>query len=72
MILDDIRRCFISDCAMSWSLLALCILWSGVMDWSLGLEPWSGVLEWILGVELWSEMLERKINIYSGGKIGLF
>ena len=51
---------------------ALCILWSGVMDWSLGLEPLSGVLEWILGVELWSEMLERKRNIYSGGKIGLF
>ena len=24
---------------------ALCILWSGVMDLSLGLEPWSGVLE---------------------------
>ena len=42
------------------------------MDWSLGLEPWSGVLEWILGVEFWSEMLERKRNIYSGGKIGLF
>ena len=41
------------------------------MDWSLGLEPWSGVLEWILGVEPWSEMLERKINIYSGGRISL-
>ena len=51
---------------------ALCILWSGVMDWSLGLEPWSGALEWILGVKLRSEMLERKRNIYSGGKIGLF
>ena len=31
---------------------ALCILWSGVMEWSLGLEPWSGVLQGILGVEL--------------------
>ena len=51
--------------------MALCILWSGVMDWSLGLEPWSRVFEWILGVELWSEMLERKKNIYSGGQIGL-
>ena len=51
--------------------LALCIVWSGVMDWSLGLEPWSGVFEWILGVELWSEMLERDRNIYSGGKVGL-
>ena len=50
---------------------ALYILWSVVMDWSLGLEPWSGILEWILGVELWSEMLECKRNIYSGGKIGL-
>ena len=40
--------------------------------WSLGLEPWSGALEWIIGVELRSEMLERKRNIYSGGKIGLF
>ena len=27
---------------------ALCNLWSGVLEWSLGLEPWSGVLEWIL------------------------
>ena len=35
---------------------ALCILWSGVMDWSLGLELWSGVLGWILGVEPWSEI----------------
>ena len=43
--------------------MALCILCSGVMDWSLGVEPWSGVLEWILGVELWSEMLERETFI---------
>ena len=28
--------------------LALCNLWSGVMEWSLGVEPWSGVFEWIL------------------------
>ena len=42
------------------------------MNWSLGLEPWSGVLEWILGAEPWSEMLERKRNIYSGGKTGLY
>ena len=42
----------------------LCILWSGVMDWNLGLEPWSGVLEWILTVEPWSEKLEHKGNIY--------
>ena len=27
-------------------ILALCNLWSGVMEWSLGVEPWSGVLEW--------------------------
>ena len=27
---------------------ALCNLWSGVMEWSLGVESWSGVLEWIL------------------------
>ena len=31
--------------------LALCILCSGVMDWSLGLESWSGILECILGVK---------------------
>ena len=34
---------------------ALCILWSGVMEWSLGLESWSGVLsgflEWNIGVK---------------------
>ena len=28
--------------------IALCNLWSGVMEWSLGVEPWSGVLDWIL------------------------
>ena len=33
--------------------VALCNLWSGVMEWSLGMEPWSGVLEWILE---WSEV----------------
>ena len=45
---------FIKPCVVTCLLRALCILWSGVMDWSLGLEPWSGVLEWILGVEPWS------------------
>ena len=50
---------------------APCILWSGVMEWSLGVEAWSGVLEWIFGVEPWSEMLKRKRNINSGGKICL-
>ena len=34
---------------------ALCILCSGVMEWSLGLEPRSGVLEWNLGVKCLSE-----------------
>ena len=55
--------------------MALCILWSGVLDWSLGVEPWSGVLEWNIGVEYWSGPLEwrnilgknRKGN--AGGKI---
>ena len=32
---------------------ALCNLWSGAMEWSLGVEPWSGVLEWILE---WNEV----------------
>ena len=32
---------------------ALCNLWSGVMEWSLEVEPWSGVLEWILE---WNEV----------------
>ena len=31
----------------------LCNLWSGVMEWSLGVVPWSGVLEWILE---WNEV----------------
>ena len=30
---------------------ALCNLWSGVMEWSLGVESWSGVMEWSLGVD---------------------
>ena len=53
-------------------LTALCILWSGVMDWSdcRGLESWSGVLERILGVETWSKIeCNRKVN--SGGEICL-
>ena len=33
--------------------VALCNLWSGVMKWSLGVEPCSGVLEWIFE---WSEV----------------
>ena len=32
---------------------ALCNLWSGFMEWSLGVESWSGVLEWILE---WNEV----------------
>ena len=33
---------------VSRRVTALCNLWSGVMEWSLGVEPWCGVLEWIL------------------------
>ena len=50
-----------------YSEMALCILWSGVMEWSHGLEPRSGFLEWNIGVKCWSE----KRNINSGGKICL-
>ena len=50
-------------------MLALCILWSGVLDWSLGLESWSGVLEWILGVEPWNEILSITEKLNSGGEI---
>ena len=32
---------------------ALCILWIGVMDWSLRVESWRGVLEWNLGGKFW-------------------
>ena len=32
---------------------ALCNLWSGVMELSLGVKPWRGVLEWILD---WNEV----------------
>ena len=35
----------------SINMKALCILWSGVMDWSLGLE-------WSIGVDTWSGTLE--------------
>ena len=34
-------------------LSALCNLWSGVMERSLGVVPWSGVLEWNLE---WNEV----------------
>ena len=44
------------------NVLVLCILWSGVMDCSLGLESWGGVLEWILGVEPWNEILSVTEN----------
>ena len=47
---------------LSNSKMALCILWSGVMDWRIGLESWSGVMEWILGVETWSENLSVTEN----------
>ena len=35
---------------------ALCNLWSGVMEWSLGVESWSGAIEWHFGVAFWSRM----------------
>ena len=44
------------------NVLAMCILWSGVMDRSLRLESWSGVLEWILGVEPWNEIMSVTEN----------
>ena len=44
------------------------------IEWSHRLESLIGVMEWSIGVDswTWSEMLERKRNIYSCGKIGLF
>ena len=42
----DQRLCFRYTDSM-----ALCILWSGVMEWSLGVEPWSRVWS-----GLWSGM----------------
>ena len=35
---------------------ALYNLWSGVFEWSLGVESWSGALEWHFGVAFWSGM----------------
>ena len=50
LLLHIIEACL---CFYRDDSLALCNLWSGVMEWSLGVEPWSGVLEWILE---WNEV----------------
>ena len=42
--------------------LALCILWSGIMDWSLGLESWSGVLVWCTRRVKMAEVVNRSVN----------
>ena len=38
------------------SQMTLCNLWSGVMEWSLGVESWCGAIEWHFGVAFWSGM----------------
>ena len=57
---------------------ALCILWSGVLEWSVGAEYWSGV-ESNVGVKKWATLpsiqtkpghiLEntKNINFHSAG-----
>ena len=46
---------------------ALCNLWSGVMEWSLGVESWSGVLEWVLEWILeWNEVRFAVIVAFLG------
>ena len=29
--------------------------WTGVLEWSSGMEHWNGVLEWSTGMEYWNE-----------------
>ena len=42
-------------------------LWSGVMEWSLGVESWSGVLEWTLEWTLeWNEVIFAVIVAFLG------
>ena len=36
----------------------ICIQWTGVLDWSAGLECWTGVLDWSAGLECWTGVLD--------------
>ena len=55
----ETARTFYEQCGFR---TAQCILWTGVMDWSLGLVSWDGVLEWIL--ELNFESRNRKTHFW--------
>ena len=63
--LHSMTRLLKKQSAEGKSRLALCNLWSEVMEWSLGVERWSGVLEWILGsdFEFLSPFYDRIVRL---------
>ena len=63
-VLKPMWCCFFFYVAECFAELALCILWSGVLEWSSGVEYWSGVLRVV-----WSQILEQKILLYFHHKI---
>jgi hypothetical protein len=40
-------------CLAVGQIWGICIQWTGVLEWSAGMEHWSGELDWSAGLECW-------------------
>ena len=34
----------------------VCIHWTGLLDWTTGLDYWTGLLDWTTGLDDWSDL----------------
>ena len=37
---------------------AVSIHWTGLLDWTTGLDYWTGLLDWTTGLDYWTELLD--------------
>ena len=38
--------------------LGVCIHWTGLLDWTTGLDYWTGLLDWTTGLDYWTGLLD--------------
>ena len=41
-------------------ILGVPIHWTGLLDWTTGLDYWTGLLDWTTGLDYWTQNLTTK------------
>ena len=42
------------------AVAAVIIQWTGLLDWTTGLDYWTGLLDWITGLDYWTGLLDSR------------